>query len=384
MEVIRHPSSDADTINLEAHHIPPALINGLKRVIMSSLPCVAFSAKDVKIIRNTSYMHDSVLQERIGMIVINNQHQMAVARQPFRLQVKNSSNGLLYVTPQQIESVDFSPDVGESLPNIDGLFTYSGQILTQLRPSEEVELEMTLSLGTGLMNYASYQMGCFSTYRFKPLDDELPKRNDQILEMTKSFTRDRFGWPESIQFSIEGFGYLPPNELLLQGAQVLRELMETFLALVKDYENRPAAEIAVTINGNRAEVIYQNPTGTYNRDDFLNPSQRIHDHTVTMLYKVYGLRYLWDEIVPGSQLGEELFAKTCVISERQFHPLIPKFEIVCQLPSQLPESAIPPIEGDGSGRGREGYRLPMRFIIRTIERCVNECDQLVQKLRELS
>src|SRR3989338_3437446 len=162
MEVIRYPSLDpSDTIILEAHHIPPALINGLKRVIMSSLPCVAFSAKDVKIIRNTSYMHDSVLQERVGMIVINNQHLMAVARQSFRLQFKNSSNGLLYVTPQQIESVDFSPDVGESLPNIDGLFTYSGQILTQLRPSEEVELEMTLSLGTGFMNYASYQMGCF-------------------------------------------------------------------------------------------------------------------------------------------------------------------------------------------------------------------------------
>src|SRR3989338_10161898 len=290
MEVIIHPSSDADTINLEAHHIPPALINGLKRVIMSSLPCVAFSARDVKIIRNTSYMHDSVLQERIGMIVINNQHQMAVARQPFRLQVKNSSNGLLYVTPQQIESVDFSPDVGESLPNIDGLFTYSGQILTQLRPSEEVELETTLSLGTGFMNYASYQMGCFSTYRFKPLDERPPQRNDQILEMAKQFTKDRFGWPETIQFSIEGFGYLPPNELLQQGALILKGLMSNFLILLKDYENRPAVEITVSINGNRAEVIYQNPTGTYNRDDFMDPSQRIHDRTVTMLYKVYGLK----------------------------------------------------------------------------------------------
>ena len=186
MEVIRYPSLDpSDTIILETHHIPPAIINGLKRVITSSLPCVAFSGKDVKIIRNTSYMHDSILQERVEMIVIDNQHSMAVARQTFRLQTKNTTNGLLYVTPHMIESLDTTMDINE-------LFKYPEQILTQLRPGEEVEIEMSLSLGTGFMNYASYQMGCFSTYRFKPLDERPPQRNDQILEIAKQFTKNPF------------------------------------------------------------------------------------------------------------------------------------------------------------------------------------------------
>jgi len=368
MKFTRFDTDDDSTIAVEINDdkdgVNPSLINGLRRLVINSVPCIAFHEKDVTIVQNSSFMHNTSLAHRIAELVLDNRHEMCKVGNKFRLKVDNDDSLIKSVTANNI--------IAESGDSITGLMAQPDSFIVQLRPGETVEAEMTLSMGTGYMNNAFYQTACCSSYRFKSFDVE----NGSDLEAAKRYPRSRYGWPLTIQFSVESFGHHPVKEIVLMATDIFKQKIVSLRERIENY-SADSPEINVKVSGNRAEIIYENPNGI-NRNDFAPAGDFPEEYAVANMYLSEGLRYLWGEVVPsyGDDLNEarEIFSQQSEISFKRYHPLTTKYMLICQLPDRL--QALPdPMPQEKS--------LPIRFIIQTLNIAIRKCEEMRDSIENL-
>lgn len=254
-----------------------SVINSLRRVLLSSIPCVGFRTTmnntDIKILKNTTPLHNEFILHRISMIPLYIDPSKYKKNYLFKLKVESSSDGpLVRVTAKDFDI--FTLKKGEEFPE-DGsieLDKFNDKPISDkekekiFRPflgkhfCEIIELKSTNSslkeelelYGVPRVSYAyedaRWQAVSCATYSFKKNDglfkkvldekmkiDNVPEEEKYnyanslyISDSERYFERDNRCEPYWYEFKIDSQHFLNSKELFMQSCQILISELESF------------------------------------------------------------------------------------------------------------------------------------------------------------
>ena len=293
------------------------IINGIRRILLSSLPSIAFDTNsekpDLEMVTNNSALHNEYLLHRLSLIPLYINPDEWNKDLLFKLDVKNDTSNIKMITAKDFDiykikdSVKESGDIGKGVnidnydltkklsdsekekifkPSIIGNYK-SYCIFTELPSKTSDENTPHIELyGSPSKNYAykdvRWQPVSCAVYSFKE-DDQLfeksfreklkihniPKENAQLFrnelkiqEGERYFHRDTNLQPYWYNFKIVSQGYFPPNKsdkgegLLVRSCNILIELFESIKDEFKKLlENDP--DCCMSIKQTDNELIFK-------------------------------------------------------------------------------------------------------------------------------
>lgn len=265
-------NKNSDVLEFDLYNIDVSFVNAIRRIILSELDSYAFETSDytdskVKIIENTSSLHNEFILHRIGLIPIHNINDPSDYK--FILNVQNNTNNIIDVTTKDIEVINLKTNIKEDSlkffpPNP---ITGDNILIIRLKPNpgedgEKLHIEGFVSKGTGSDN-TRYSL--VSNVRFiNKIDDEKYKdaldkhlsniNSDDIEKETNTFNinereryfhTDEFGNPNKFEFTIESIGIHSTYIILKKALEKLIYKINTFLINFKKAINKQDSIISI-------------------------------------------------------------------------------------------------------------------------------------------
>lgn len=177
-------------ITFEMHDVDVAIVNSLRRTIISEIPNVAIGFdpynpehSDINFIKNTSSLHNEFMGHRISLIpLFLEQHEIqnySPSNYKFEIHVKNTTNSMINVTTDDIKVFDAN---GKHIPELTtrmfphDSITNDPILITKLKPNmynvkegEELHVEFYARKGIGKMHSRWFTT---STCTFSNMIDE--------------------------------------------------------------------------------------------------------------------------------------------------------------------------------------------------------------------
>jgi len=254
---------DKDTLRFEVAGCNTAFINAIRRTILSDVETVSFDIdeyqnSDLKVIKNSSSIHNEFLLHRLGLIPVNVEDvdDFNPDNYKFVLKKQNNTNKLINVTSKDFKVTNLETGVDEDVslffPAND--ITKDNILIITLKNNptgegEEIHVEGTCSKGTGRKNSRFSPVSCIifvnkrnderaqqafqehiSQLETKPSADELKilaKRFD-IEEGDRYFYVDENGDPNRFEFTIETVGVISPGNIFKRACKKLAQKLNQF------------------------------------------------------------------------------------------------------------------------------------------------------------
>ena len=276
--------TDEFTLNFDVFGYDCSFVNAIRRTILSKVPTLGFRTyygkeSDIKIIKNTSPLHNEFLAHRLSMIPIhfdyNKINDFESKNFEFLIKKKNNTNKIIHVTSKDIEIRDTSKENTTILSDKirDTFFpkdSITGDyiLINKLKPSksglddegEELDIVMKATLGIG-EEHSQFCPTCVSVFinirdeakceiDFKQLIEKknierkgIPLSNDEIIAEKKIFNimdadrcyqTDERGEPNAFHFTIESDGRIPSHLILLKSLEILKKTLYKFIDEIKN------------------------------------------------------------------------------------------------------------------------------------------------------
>ena len=277
---------DSDTFTFNIDGFDCSFANAIRRIIISEVPTIGFRTEygmesDIKIMKNTSALHNEFLAHRLSLIPVHYNYTKFDDFDPnkyeFIIQKKNTTNKTIDVTTQDIVVKDSTKDPAIILSDkaTSELFppdpiTKDYILINKLKPSksstvegEELDISMRATVGIG-DEHASFCPTCVSVFSnrrdeikveeaFKtliinknaerkgktPLNElEIKKERQsfEALDADRYFMVDETGEPNAFLFTIESDGRIPSHIILLNSLDIFKKNLMKFAQTVKDAE----------------------------------------------------------------------------------------------------------------------------------------------------
>ena len=103
-------------MKFNAKNIDTSIINAIRRVVLSEIPCVVFRTMPyeksmVEITKNTSRLNNEILKQRISCIPIHiTDLSIPLDKYVVELDMKNDTNEMMYITTQHFKIKDVESD----------------------------------------------------------------------------------------------------------------------------------------------------------------------------------------------------------------------------------------------------------------------------------
>ena len=322
--------------------------NSIRRTIISDVETAGFDTEDystssVRVIENTSALHNEFLLHRIGMIPINitDTSSFDTSKYKFTLNVENTTNVIMDVTTADFEVVN--TETGTTEETLDffppNRLTGENILIVKLKPNpggkgEKVHLEGTAVIGNGAMNarfsptsavmyvnqidptkvdaaMTKYISEAQESAGDEPVDTEQLKRRFMITESERHFMTDDNDEPNVFEFTIESVEVMPSAKILDLACLKLVEKLD-----------KVKTELVKAINGEESEVQIADALTVMEARDITFPEET---HTLGYLLQDALLR-----IVPKTDL---LF-----VGYQNPHPLEKKIVVRVSLSNNTPDS----------------------------------------------
>lgn len=189
--------AERHSFNIE--NIDLAIINSIRRVILSEIPVVAFYGEDkptIEILYNNTPLHNEFMIHRIGLIPLNIAEDINDIYEDgdyvFELHKENPNNEMLNITTADFtgtyKDVKLTPaELKEIFPP--NPITKNHILITRLRFNEKLHLKATAIKRTGKIN------SCFSPVSLSNFffiqDKTEADKTDNILDKERSFFKDK-------------------------------------------------------------------------------------------------------------------------------------------------------------------------------------------------
>ena len=274
--------TDPDTLKFLAEDVDCSLLNALRRIIIGEVPTIGFRTEygresDIKIIKNTSALHNEFLAHRLSLIPIHytNFDDFNPDKYLFVLKKQNNTNRTMDITTEHIEIKDITKDPPVIMSDSfrENLFprdpiTKDFILINKLKPSksglgdegEELDITMRATMGIGNEN-SQFCPTCVSVFtniqdpdkveaEFNDLIDRKnaerkgnPLTKDEVsqerlafnsLDAQRHFYTDERGEPNKFEFTIESDGRIPSHDILTMSMDIFKEHIRKFVDNVKD------------------------------------------------------------------------------------------------------------------------------------------------------
>lgn len=303
---------EEDEMTFDINNLNHSLLNALRRLIITDIETIAFRTEygresDIKVIKNTSSLHNEFLTHRISLVPIHYNTKEIESFDPeryeFYLDVTNNSSKSLDVTTEHIKIKDLSksPPVELSKDACAKFFppnklTGDFILLNRLKPNkygnleegETIQITMKADKSVG-KEHSRYNPVCVSVFSNKRDEDkikqELEKRlkdkdlsleaqggkkmsDEEKQEFINSFMvsdADRFyhtdsqGEPNSFEFTIESDGRIAPHLIFDKSLFILEKRINLFMKKIED-------DIDLTIE--KSDTIMPSYDFIFNNEDY--------------------------------------------------------------------------------------------------------------------
>lgn len=241
-------SQNGNHLIFEIHDIDLSIVNAIRRTILSDIPNVGFKFKnsntenDIKILENSSPIHNEFLAHRISLIPIKLPCHLVtteyVDNLTFELNVNNTTSSKINVTSKDINLVNNnydSVDISKIFPA--DPITNDHILITILREyidtKQSVVIKAKPSIGTpkNSICYASVSHCSFynmvdeekATAYYDKQDKKMTRLEFDTLEKFRHFYVNKFNEPSRFEFSLTSESGLSPAYIVSKAIKILIE-----------------------------------------------------------------------------------------------------------------------------------------------------------------
>ena len=235
------PKSHKNSFDIE--NMDLSIANGIRRIILTEIPTVGFYGEDeptIEIIKNTGPLHNEFMKHRIGLIPINITENITDNYidndYKFELNVINETSISINVTTADFtgtyKDVELTPKELQDLfpPNP---ITKNNILITRLRQGEHLHLIATAIKRTAKTN-ASFSPVSLANFFFNEDKIESSKK-DNILDKQRSYIKDIYGDPISLQFQIESVNKLSYSYLFSKAISILIDKLNNIIDNIDNF-----------------------------------------------------------------------------------------------------------------------------------------------------
>ena len=248
-----------EMLKFDVNNSNSSFVNCLRRIIISNIETVGFRTEDyeesdIKIIENTSSLHNEFLLHRIGLIPINipDVSTYDPTKYKFSLNVDNKTQNIIDITTNDIEVLNLETNTLEKTEDFfpRNKITNDHILIIRLKPTpdgtgEKIKLEGKSSKGIGKQHirFSPVSNVCFinkidpnrEAEEFDKYLAQHPESN--ITELKKKFKLEESercfhinenGDPHMFEFTIESCGVIEPHKILVQGLNKIIAMINKF------------------------------------------------------------------------------------------------------------------------------------------------------------
>lgn len=255
MATITQIKKTKDDLNMTIQNVDVSFVNAIRRLILSDVETIGFNTdeylnSDLKIITNTTPLHNEFILHRLGLIPVNigDIESFDSSKYRFSLNKENKSNEIINVTTGDFDVYDAITD--KKLDNTDFFkkdsITGEYILILKLKPNqvtgngEKIHIEGKCSKSSGRKN-ARFSPVSVSLYTYTPDPEKLKKAIQEkqlktqqeitqfkIEQGERYFKTDSNDEPNSFDFKIESVGIIPPNEIFKYALTILAKKLLNF------------------------------------------------------------------------------------------------------------------------------------------------------------
>lgn len=212
-----------------------AIINSIRRVILTEIPVVGFYGEDeptVEIIINNSPLHNEFMIHRVGLIPLHISEKITEEYNDgdyvFELNVENTGSNMINITTENFTGT--YKDAKLSKAELDKIFpanniTKQKILITRLKAGEHLHLKATAIKRTAKIN-AAFSPVSLSNFFFIE-DEKEAEKKDNILDKQRAYHRNEYGDPSKINFQIESLNGLSYKYLFKKALEIIIDKIET-------------------------------------------------------------------------------------------------------------------------------------------------------------
>lgn len=231
------PKDPAQTHTFEVHGVDVAIVNAIRRIILTDIEVIGFSGEDepsLDVVTNTGRFHNEIILHRFGLLPLHISELDTDAfvddQYLFELHVKNTTEDMMNVTTHNFtakkdDRVLTEKDVRTIFP-VD-MVSKSPILITRLHSREELHV-----MGKAVKRSARFHAGfspvslCTFFYLQDPI---LAASATNVLDKERAYLRNNFGDPTAFQFEIEPKIALSPRYLVAKACEILSNKLATVL-----------------------------------------------------------------------------------------------------------------------------------------------------------
>tara|TARA_B110001469_G_scaffold127165_1_gene146998 strand:- start:520 stop:1710 length:1191 start_codon:yes stop_codon:yes gene_type:complete len=257
-------NSSSSTLTFDVTNSNTSFVNSLRRIIITHITTIGFDTEDynnsdLKVIKNTSSLHNEFLLHRIGMIPVHstNVPEYDPSNYKFTLNVKNKSQKIINITTNDFVITNLISNIKEDneifFPR--NTITNDHILIIRLKPGndgngEHIHIEGKSSKGIGITHI---KYSPVSNVLFTNKIDESKKTialnkylegsdETNVEELTHKFNLEESqryfhtneeGDPNQFEFKIESRGVLEPYIILLEG---LKQMLFKIINFTVEFE----------------------------------------------------------------------------------------------------------------------------------------------------
>ena len=254
---------DSDTLKFVVSDCNSSFVNAIRRTILSEVETVGFNiddyeTSDLKVIKNSSSLHNEFLLHRLGQIPINIEDvdNFNPDNYKFVLKKQNNTNNIINVTSKDFKVTNLETGQEEDVTKFfpPSSITKDNILIITLKNNptgdgEEIHVEGKCSKGIGKENSRYSPVSCVvfinkkdqskaqqafedmvAQMEVKPNAEELKSiaRKFDIEESERFFYVDENGDPNRFDFTIETIGVIPPSQIFKRACKVLVNKLKNF------------------------------------------------------------------------------------------------------------------------------------------------------------
>ena len=230
-----HQSSEPhQRFTFEFHNVDLAIINGVRRVILTDIPVVGFLGEEIgdmepslKITANNGPLNNEIILHRFGLIPIHLSEEEVETYDDteymFELQADNTGQSMLNVTTENMKVRKNGKEIIPSKLFPANPFTKDYILITRLSPHEKLHVQGRALKKTARL-HAGFSPVSLCTMSF--MGPAAANVNANPLEKERSFYKNEYGEPTAVLFSIEAEMALTPQYLVRKAIEIIIDKLE--------------------------------------------------------------------------------------------------------------------------------------------------------------
>lgn len=231
-----------DKHSFTINDIDLAIINSIRRIILSEIPVVAFYGEDeptIEILFNNGPLHNEFMIHRISLIPLYIDETITEEYQDgdyiFELNIENKGNEMINITTDNISGTYKERNLTKQ--ELNKIFpvnknSKSKILITRLRPNEHIHFKAFAIKRTGKL-HSSFSPVSLSNFYF--IQDE-KEYKDNILDKERNYIKDQYGDPKTIEFQIESVNALSYKYLFSKSIDIIIEKLENIIVKIENKE----------------------------------------------------------------------------------------------------------------------------------------------------